>query len=159
MPRIVLSFLAVFLCFANPAAAKILYVCGAQALSGNDSALNRDGRLLEPTRISSTPRQALDSGQIALVSDESGYDVVMNYGSRDEESLRSQGADILAMGAGDAFVHLLVSSDGGATTEHFIFAEDHDGLGNLIWGQSPADDAAPSSGSGHLQHEARCVLP
>ena len=159
MTQVGAAFLAFFVCIANPASAKILFVCGATPSSEADYARDPERRFFEPTRISMTPDSLSEMGQIALLEDEGGYDIRLGYGGNDERSLRDQGAEIFGTGLGTRFVHLLVSTDEGASTEHFIFSEDHDGLGNLVWGQSPEAGAVQPQASDKLENEARCVLP
>lgn len=159
MARFGAAILAFFVCFANPASAKILFICSSSASSEADYARDPDRRFFEPTRIAMLPDSLDAIGQIALVEDENGYDLRLNYGIEAERSLRGEGAEILGTGFGSSFVHLLVSTDGGASTEHFIFSEDHDGLGNLVWGQTPEPGAMQPQPAAELENKARCVLP
>ena len=144
-------FLALGLLFSGPAAAKILFVCAAP-IAGEHASTGLLGLLAEPVRVSATPNQLTDAGQIALVHDTGGYDIRLNYGERVERSLRGDGADILATNFGSVFVHVIVSHDE-KSSEHFIFSEEHDGMGSLLWGASTEGTA------GNLDRHALCVLP
>ncbi len=67
---------------------------------------------------------------IALWHDESGFDVLMNWGETREHSLRADGAQIIGAAPKSDLVHLMVAhADGGF--EHFLFNLDENGSGEL----------------------------
>ena len=69
---------------------------------------------------------------LALSRDAKGFDVMLNWGERDQHSLRAEGADIVANDLG-GLIHLLVVRPATKSLEHFVFSLDDDSGGDLIW--------------------------
>ena len=158
MTRLRLPLFSLFLLMASPASAEILFVCGgAAATDAAFSGSSEFSRLMAPTRISTASGNAIPDGQIALSQDENGYDLVLNWGETNAQSLRDAGASITGTGFGTSLVHLVVARSETAPLEHFIFREDRNRLGELVWAQGP--DSNTSSDAASLEHQAICVLP
>jgi len=152
MTRLLLAIAATVTILATPASAKILFVCGGAAQPEADFSNRSDlSRLFEATRISTTADAGNLSGQVALFEDENGYDVVLNWGEDNQQSLRDSGASILGNGFGTSLVHLMVSRGADEPLQHFVFSEENNRLGQLVH---------TSQGSeGEAEQKTLCVLP
>ncbi len=158
MTRLGLPLFSLFLLVANSASAEILFVCGGAAeADAAFSGSSEFSRLMAPTRVSTTSGTGFIEGQIALSQDEIGYDLVLNWGEANARSLRKAGASITGTGFGTSFVHLVVARSETAPLEHFIFREDRNRLGELVWAQG--SDTESSSETTRLERQAICVLP
>jgi hypothetical protein len=134
---------------ATPASAQVLTVCASpeQSSATPDSFSSR--RLADAIVPLSGRATTHDDQLIALWQDDKGFDILMNWGKRDQHSLRADGAQILGMAPSSEFVHLMVAhGDGGL--EHFLFDLDADGSGELL--RSSSDDDVPDT-------NALCVKP
>jgi hypothetical protein len=154
--RLALPFAALGLLAATPASADVLFVCGSQGVVGDTLGAAAPPPILDPIRISATPRDAASGEQIALTLDEDGYDLVLHWGMSDEASLRDTGAMIVATGFGSELVHLVVSRDENAPLEHFIFAEEDGGFGSLSWAVADGEQNAAIE---DLERQSLCVIP
>jgi hypothetical protein len=125
---------------ATPAAAEIVTVCALPSRPVTPVAAFLQGIL-----PSQAPRQ------IALLRDEQGYDIVLNWRDAGEQSLRGTGADIMGLPLGGDAVHLMVSREREGL-EHFLFTLDH-GEGELL--QSHESE----TGSEEPGTRAVCVAP
>ena len=77
---------------------------------------------------------------LALWRDAKGFDVVLNWGLKEQHSLRAEGSEIMANELGAQLIHLLVARAGTKSLEHFVFTLDDDAGGELIW-DAPGDAA------------------
>ena len=114
---------------AGTVKAEVLAVCGDMAAlkagyAGDLGAIQPESGL----RGAMTP--------LALWRDAKGFDVVLNWGLKDQHSLRAEGADIMANELGAQLIHLLVVRMETKSLEHFVFSLDDDAGGELIWDAS-----------------------
>jgi len=132
-----LLLVAALLSVLSPAAAKaeVLVVCGDMAAlkAGYPGGL---GAIEAESGLSGTMTP------LALWHDAKGFDVVLNWGLKDQHSLRAEGADIMANELGTELIHLLVARPGTKNLEHFVFSLNDDAAGELIW---DASSDAPES--------------
>jgi hypothetical protein len=132
--------------WANAASAEVLAVCGEPQK--------------EPAGLSAmlgiTPASSGNAGQLALVRDDSGFDIVLNWGDTSQHSLRKDGAEILGDQLGGNFFHLLVARPEGLSLEHFVFALEDLGPGELLWS---AADGIDSSEPEAVTLASACVKP
>jgi hypothetical protein len=134
--------------FATPASAQVLTVCAdpshASATPGRFSTRRLANGIIPLSGRTNTDDDAL----IALWQDDTGFDILMNWGKSDQHSLRADGAQILGMAPDPGLVHLMVAhADGGL--EHFLFSLDSNGSGELLRSLS---DGGPDT-------NAVCVKP
>ena len=159
MKRFAVIFLTLGTLIASPSSAEILFVCGNPNVS--DAEASRGGHALrnfELQPVSAMPRPQMNGDQIALWKGEDGFDLLINWNQAEEFSLKKSGANVVANAFGVDFVHLLVAYPEQPAIEHFIFAAEPDGFGNLIWTRGPADDETQAN-SASLQSSAMCVTP
>ena len=133
-----LLLVAALLSVLSPAAAKaeVLAVCG-------DMAALKAGYLGGLGAIEAESGLSGAMTPLALWRDAKGFDVVLNWGLKDQHSLRAEGADIMANELGAQLIHLLVVRVGTKSLEHFVFSLDDDAGGELIWdasGDPPESD-------------------
>lgn len=127
----IVTVIATAVPFVTAASADVLTVCANPAPPS-----------IAPDRFSSRPlanaiiplsgrADTDDDALIALWQDDNGFDILVNWGERDQHSLRADGADIVGMAPSPDLVHLMVAhSDGGL--EHFLFNLDASGSGELV---------------------------
>jgi hypothetical protein len=136
----------------TPASAEILTVC-ANSTQSSAGPEPRPVRRLADAIIPLGGRSDEESeAMVALWRDDSGFDILMNWGETDQHSLRADGAQIIGTAPSAEVVHLMVAHDG--ALEHFLFSLDEDGAGELL--RSAASDAAGASAFGS---NAVCVKP
>jgi hypothetical protein len=136
-----------------PASAEILTVC-ANSTQSSAAPERLPARRLADAIIPLGGRT--DDGSeamIALWHDDSGFDVLMNWGETDQHSLRADGAQIIGAAPSSELVHLMVAHDG--ALEHFLFNLDEDGSGELLRSTASNDSGASAFGSAN----AICVKP
>ena len=80
---------------------------------------------------------------IALWRDDSGFDVLINWGEPDERSLRADGAQIIGGSPSSDLVHLMVAHAEG-DLEHFLFNLGEDGSGELLRSSASGEPSVPS---------------
>ena len=117
----------------TPASAQVLTVCATPAQSSATAERFPMRRLADAIiPLSGRPDTAVDDDTlIALWQDDKGFDILVNFGKRDQHSLRADGAQILGMAPDNELVHLMVAhGDGGL--EHFLFDLDENGSGELL---------------------------
>jgi hypothetical protein len=140
--RFALAVILVVAAFSASAQAKVLLVCG-------------QGPAAQPASFTaSSPLQALsglsradESGkQTALVRTESGYDVVLDWGSAGSHGLRERGYDIVDSEVGE-MVHLLLPGE----AQHFLFSFENERFGEVVW-------TSPSSGESEPRRFP-CIAP
>jgi hypothetical protein len=90
---------------------------------------------------------------VALWRDEEGFDILINWGRSDEQSLRAEGAQVSGDAPSSVFVHLMVAYADGEL-EHFLFDLDESGAGELL--RTAAPDAPAASPSESI---ATCLKP
>jgi len=136
-------FPALLLALSSTAAkAEVLAVCGVSA-AYSKAAISTS--VVEPEAGAATP--------LALWRDATGFDLLLNWGERDQHSLRAEGADIVGNELGSELIHLVVIRAGSHGLEHFLFSFENDSPGELIW-NAPGDAA----GAGELiSHETTCL--
>ena len=131
-----------------PAAAQVLTVCAISAQSSATPERFSPRRLADSIIPLSGHADARDESLVALWKDDSGFDILVNWGKSSQHSLRADGAEILGMAPDPELVHLIVAhSDGGL--EHFLFSLDANGSGELV--RSASDDGPDTN--------AVCVKP
>jgi hypothetical protein len=135
---------AALLLALSPAAVKaeVVAVCGT-SVGYSHAAISTAA--LEPETAGAMP--------LALWRDAKGFDLLLNWGERDQHSLRAEGADIVGNELGSELIHLVVIRAGSHGLEHFLFSFENDSPGELIW-NAPGDAA----GAGELiSHETTCL--
>jgi hypothetical protein len=139
--------------FVTPASAEILTVC-ANSTQSNASREPLPSRRLADSIIPLSGRADADENAlIALWQDDSGFDILVNWGESGQHSLRAEGAQIIGAAPSSALVHLMVAhGDGGL--EHFLFSLDDEGAGQLV--RSLAGEV-PGAAAGSTN--AICVKP
>lgn len=137
----------------TPASAEVLTVCAnpEQSLASSERFVSR--RLADAIIPLSGRTDSDDDALIALWQDDAGFDILVNWGERDQHSLRADGAQILGMAPSLELVHLMVSH-GDGSLEHFLFSLDTDGSGDLL--RSLAGDVP---GAEPVSSNAVCVKP
>jgi hypothetical protein len=123
-----------------PASAQVLTVCANPAQASATTERFPTRRLADAIIPLSgrTDTTIDDDTLIALWQDDKGFDILMNFGKRDQHSLRAEGAQILGMAPDNELVHLMVAhGDGGL--EHFLFDLDEIGAGELLRSSSNND--------------------
>ena len=90
---------------------------------------------------------------LALWRDDKGFDLLLNWGERNQESLRAEGADILGNEFGSQLIHLVVVRAGSKNLEHFLFSFENDSPGELIWNGPSSSPAADEP----LSYETTCI--
>jgi hypothetical protein len=137
----------------TPASAEILTLCTNSTQSS---------ATLEPfarTRFAGTlfplsgHTRVEDDALIALWRDDEGFDILLNWGRRDQQSLRAEGAQVIGAAPSSELIHIMVAYESGAL-EHFLFNLDDDGAGELL--RSMASDAAGGDSS---DTDAICFKP
>jgi hypothetical protein len=132
--------------WANAAAAEVLAVCAEPHM--------------EPAGLSAklgiTPARSDNDAQLALVRDDTGFDIVLNWGESSQRSLRASGSQVLGGELGGNFFHFLVARSGGLGLEHFVFSLEDLGAGELLWSAS-AGTNDPEDGAVALA--SACVKP
>jgi hypothetical protein len=137
----------------TPASAEILTVCA------NSTQSSATLEPLPPTRFAGTliplsgHTRVEDDALIALWRDDEGFDILINWGGSDQQSLRAEGAQVIGAAPSSELVHLMVAYKDGAL-EHFLFNLDNDGAGELL--RSVAPDAP---GGASFDSEAICFKP
>jgi hypothetical protein len=134
----------------TPASAQVLTVCANPAQASAASERFPSRRLADAIIPLSSGRTDTsdDDTLIALWRDDTGFDILVNWGKRDQHSLRADGAQILGMAPDNELVHLMVARSDGAL-EHFLFDLDENGSGELV--RSSSDDVPDTT--------AVCVKP
>jgi hypothetical protein len=94
------------------------------------------------------------SERIALWEDEQGFDLLTDWASTTQQSLRSAGYSAVGVCLGGSLVHLTASTPDGES-EDFLFSLDKRGYGVLRTG---TPSAAPALQKNAL-HEFACVMP
>ena len=141
---IVTAIVTVAASIVTPAAAEILAVCANSAQSSESSANSGWSRPLASAIIPLGGRlDESNSAMIALWRDDSGFDVLINWGESSEHSLRTDGAQIIGGAPSSGLVHLMVAHAEGEL-EHFLFNLNEDGSGELMRRSASGDPAAPS---------------
>ena len=129
---------------APAAATEIVTICGSQPAIVQAPSGSRDFQLSRVLALSAESTNPIGNTSIALLRDERGFDLVVNWHQQGEHSLRAAGADILGMDLG-SLIHLMVA-DEQKHIEHYLFSLDEDGAGDLLWNsESLREDDAPSS--------------
>ncbi len=132
--------------WANAASAEVLAVCGEPQK--------------EPAGLSAMlgimPASSGNVGQLALVRDSTGFDIVLNWGDTSQHSLRADGAEIMGDQFDGNFFHLLVARPEGLSLEHFVFSLEDLGPGELLWS---AADSANNSEPEAVTLASACVKP
>jgi hypothetical protein len=125
----------------TPAAAQVLTVCANPSQNSATSERFPYRRLADAIiPLSGRTETRDDDSLIALWRDDKGFDILVNFGKRDQHSLRADGAQILGMAPDNELVHLMVArGDGGL--EHFLFDLDANGAGELL--RSSSDNDVP----------------
>ncbi|MGH6814273.1 MAG: hypothetical protein ACREC6_01055 [Hyphomicrobiaceae bacterium] len=144
---------AVTASIVTPASAQLLTVCASPAQSSAAPERFPSRSLADALVLLGGHAKTGDASLIALWHDDNGFDILVNWGERDQHSLRSGGAQILGMSPSPQLVHLMVSHSDG-DLEHFLFSLDADGSGELLRrlaGDVSGSDAEPSN--------AVCVKP
>ena len=128
--------------FVTPAVAEVVTVCSRPNLAA-----------LSATHIASLAKLSqaladaqLGSASVALVRDDKGLDVVLNWHDQDEQSLRASGAELFDTSLGANLIHLMVAG-GAGNLQHFLFSLDDDGGGELLWSRASGDTDAHTSRS------------
>lgn len=129
---------------APAAATEVVTVCGSHPATVQAPSGSRDFQLSRVLALSAETIDPIGNKSIALVRDERGFDLVINWHQQGEHSLRAGGADILEMDLG-SLIHLMVA-DEQKHVEHYLFSLDEDGAGDLLWNSESLreDDAASS---------------
>jgi len=139
---IVTAIVTVAASTVTPAAAQVLTVCANPSQSSATHERFPSRRLADSIIPLSGRPDAGDDSLIALWKDDNGFDILVNWGKRDQHSLRADGAQILGMAPDPELVHLMVAhGDGGL--EHFLFSLDANGSGELL--RSPSDGSDTSA--------------
>ena len=129
----------------TPASAQVLTVCANPVQSSPEHFSSRS--LADAIIPLSGRTETSESELIALWQDDNGFDILVNWGERDQHSLRADGAQILGMAPDTELVHLMVAhADGGL--EHFLFDLDANGSGELLRSRSsdvPDEDAVSTN--------------
>lgn len=140
--------------FVTPASAEILTVCASSTQSVAAPERLPSKRLAGAIVPLGSRTDAEDDALIALWRDDSGFDVLMNWGETDQHSLRADGAQIIGAAPSSELVHLMVAhGDGGL--EHFLFKLDENGSGQLV--RSLAADVPGATGPSSVN--AVCLKP
>ena len=144
----IVTVLALFVTpFVTPAAADVLTVCSRPNLTPLPAAqlapLAKLSQALADARLGSATGAV---AQVALVRDDKGFDVVLNWHDEGEQSLRASGADIFDMALGANLIHLMVAG-GADSLQHFLFSLDDDGAGELLWSSASGDADARTTRS------------
>jgi hypothetical protein len=143
---------ALVVTIATPASAEILAVCG----NLNTASTRAPAAILSSAPGLPDAAAPKDRAQIALLRDDQGFDLLLNWGEQSQHSLRAEGADILGNEMGGNFVHLVVARTGGHSLEHFLFNLNEQGFGELVWSMSR--DGNGQDG-GIMTAESVCVRP
>ena len=145
MGRLGISIVTGLALFVTPAVADVLTVCSRANVAPLPTT-----QMAPFAKLSQTLSDArIGTGavsRVALVRDDKGFDVVLNWHDEGERSLRASGADIFDMALGDNLIHLMVAG-GAEGLEHFLFSLDEDGAGELLWSRSTDNSDAPTSRS------------
>jgi len=114
-----------------PAAAQVLTVCASSAQSSTIPERLSTHRLADSIIPLGGRSDAADDFLVALWKDDKGFDILVNWGTSHQHSLRADGAQILGMAPGPELVHLMVAHSDGAL-EHFLFSLSANGSGELL---------------------------
>ena len=139
---------------ASPVSAEVLTVCGIS--SDGTLAANRNGAapsLASPLQRLGGRIDPKTDSLIALWHDQTGFDILIDWGSAGQHSLRSDGAEIIGMSPSLDLVHLVVAHEG--SLEHFLFSLDEEGRGELL--RSAADEQSSTAETG--SRNSVCVKP
>lgn len=115
--------------FVTPASAELVTVCASSTQSEARESLP-SSRLAAIIPLGGQSRADEDS-LIALTRDETGFDLIVNWGESSEHSLRAEGAEIVGAAPDAELVDLMVAHHNG-TLEHFLFNLDENGSGELL---------------------------
>jgi hypothetical protein len=133
--RLGILFAAVLLASSlQSASAEVLAVCGGSA-GYSQAALSTAS--VQPEGAVTMP--------LALWRDAKGFDLLLNWGKGNQQSLRAAGADIVGNELGSQLIHLVVIRPDSRGLEHFLFSFGNETAGELIWNSpsaAAADDAA-----------------
>jgi hypothetical protein len=124
---------------ASPALGKVLTVCGGVPESLAASRADLPATRPYAAFAFAAPDTLVRPARIALTADETGYDIRLNWGEQNEQSLRSAGAEILSAGPDESLVHLMVARTQLSPVEHYLFQLDAAGKGELLSGQDTDD--------------------
>jgi hypothetical protein len=131
--------------FPVAARAEVLAVCGAAAAYSNAAISTA---LVEPVSAVVTP--------LALSRDATGFDILLNWGERNQHSLRADGGEILGSELGNELIHLIVIRPGAQGLEHFVFSLEDDAPGELIWNGASETPGRPNE---PRSYEMPCFKP
>lgn len=141
--RLVVPFATVFFALSpRLASAEVLAVCGASA--GYSQAAITTGSV-HPDSAVTMP--------LALWRDAKGFDLLVNWGQNNQQSLRAAGADIVGNELGSQLIHLVVIRPDSHGLEHFLFSFENGSAGELIWNASSETPAADELTS----YETACI--
>jgi len=110
-------------------AAETITVCGNHSAGASAQSGKRNFQLSRLV-AAAQPVNSARNDSFALMRDDGGFDLIVNWHEADEHSLRAAGADILGMELG-GLIHLMVPADQGKV-EHYLFSLDQDGSGGLM---------------------------
>ena len=147
---IVTAIVTMVASFVTPASAEILTVCANSTQSSAGSEWLPSRPLANAIVPLGGRMDQSDAAMIALWRDDSGFDVLINWGETNQHSLRADGAQIIGAAPSSELVHLMVAHAEG-DLEHFLFNLHDDGSGELMR-SSASGDLDPSS-------NAVCVKP
>src|SRR6185503_14729978 len=103
----------------TPVSAQVLTVCANPAQSSVTPDRFPSRRLADVIIPLSGRANTDGEALIALWQDDTGFDILMNWGESGQHSLRADGAQIVGMAPNSEVVHLMVAhADGGF--EHFL---------------------------------------
>jgi hypothetical protein len=150
---IVTAIVTVTASFVAPASAEVLTVCANPAQSSANSERFPSRRFADAIIPLSGRTDSDDDALIALWQDDTGFDILINWGESGQHSLRADGAQIIGSAPDSELVHLMVAhADGGL--EHFLFDLDANGSGELL-----RTLAADIPGAEPVSSNAICVKP
>ena len=137
----------------TPASAEILTVCASSTQSFATPEPLPPSRFVGALIPLSGQVRVEGNALIALWRDDDGFDILLNWGGSDQQSLRAEGAQVIGAAQGSELVHLMVAYADGAL-EHFLFDLDDNGAGELLRSAAPETRAASPSES-----VATCLKP
>jgi len=146
---IVTAVVTITVSIVTPVSAEILTVCANPTQSATGSEWLPSRRLADAIIPMGGRVDQPDGEMIALWRDDSGFDLLINWGETNERSLRADGAQIIGAGSGSELVHLMVAHPEGEL-EHFLFNL-QDGSGELMRKSAAGDADTPAN--------AVCVKP
>ncbi len=141
---IVTAFVTIATSIVTPASAEILTVCANPTQSAAGSEWLPSRRLADAIIPLSGRVDQSNAEMIALWRDDSGFDLLINWGETKQHSLRADGAQIIGAASSSELVHLMVAHVEGEL-EHFLFSLREDGSGELMRSSAAGDADAPAN--------------